>query len=81
MAKHRRAKDSRPPRTDEEATKKVEALDRRAQELLDEAHSRTAKVDRLSETLRKIRERNHLGELVYNALVGDPNGAYLEGDR
>lgn len=68
MGKHR--KESQPARADKVATDKVEELDRRAQELLDEAHAKTEDVNRLSETLRRIRERNHLGELVYNALLG-----------
>lgn len=70
MAKHRKGKVR--SIEDEHAKQKMEQLDRQAQQLLNEAHARTDRVDRISDTLRKIREKNHLGELVYDAVMGRP---------
>lgn len=65
--KHR--KNGVPP---EEVAAKHEAIqtDREATKALIEARKRTSEVRRIAGALRRIRERNHFGEMVRSALDG-----------
>lgn len=57
---------------DEDKQAKSEALETQhaAGELLKEAHARTGEVASIATALRRIRERNHFGDMVRGALDG-----------
>ena len=53
-----------------EAKQEALAAEQRAQVQLNTAQARSSEIHYITETLRKIRERNHLGEAVKDLFLG-----------
>lgn len=66
MGRHRKGV----PAEERQATYEAIATDRQASKTLSEAHARGREVENLTDALRRIRERNHFGEMVRRALDG-----------